>query len=64
MPSLHRVFALLVANMAVLALAVLSRTLAIVLPGFIAAFSLWREGLNPNTGRPYALLRHLATVGA
>jgi putative transposase len=60
-PSLHRVFALLLANMAVLALAVLSRTLAVVLPGFIAA--LWREGLNPNPGRPYALRRHLATVG-
>ncbi len=61
-PSLHRVFALLLANMAVLALAALSQTLALVLPGFIAA--LWREGINPNPGRPYALHRHLATVGA
>jgi hypothetical protein len=61
-PSLHRVFALLLANMAALAHAVLSRTLSLVLPGFITA--LWREGLNPNPGRPYALRRHLATVGA
>lgn len=61
-PSRHRVFTLLLTNMAVLALAALSRTLAVVLPGFIAA--LWHEGLNPNPGRPYALRRHLATVGA
>ena len=61
-PSLHRVFALLLANIEVLAHAVLSRTLSIVLQTFIAA--LWREGINPNPGRPYALRRHLATVGA
>ena len=61
-PSLHRVFALLLANIEVLAHAVLARTLSIVLPTFIAA--LWREGINPNPGRPYALRRHLATVGA
>ena len=61
-PSLHRVFALPLANIEVLAHAVLARTLSIVLPTFIAA--LWREGINPNPGRPYALRRHLATVGA
>lgn len=61
-PSLHRVFSLLLSNMAALAQAAVSRTLSLVLPGFIAA--LWREGVNPNPGRPYALRQHLATVGA
>jgi hypothetical protein len=31
----------------------------------LAAFctALWREGVNPNLGRPYARERHLAAVG-
>jgi hypothetical protein len=61
-PSLHRVFALILVNIAVLVNAVVLGTLRQVLPSFIAA--LWREGLNPNPGRPYAFRRHLATVGA
>ena len=61
-PSLHRVFALLLANLALLSAAVALGQLRSVLPGFIAA--LWREGLNPNPGRHYALHRHLTTVAA
>jgi len=61
-PSLHRVFALLLANLALLSAAVALRQLGRFLPGFITA--LWREGLNPNPGRPYALHRHLTTVAA
>ena len=61
-PSLHRVFALLFANVAALAHAAALRRLAVVLPDFIAA--LWREGIDPNPGRPYGLHRHLATIGA
>ena len=47
--------------MAALAHAVLSRTLSLVLLGFIAA--LWRETLNPHPGRPYALRRHSPPSG-
>lgn len=61
-PSLHRVFALLLANLALLSAAVARGQLRRLLPGFVAA--LWREGLNPNPGRPYAFHRHLATVAA
>lgn len=61
-PSLHRVFALLLANLTALIAAVARGELRRFLPGFIAA--LWREGLNPNPGRPYAFRRHLATVAA
>jgi putative transposase len=61
-PSLLRVFALLLANLGRL-------TAAIATPAFeqeAARFctALWREGVNPNPGRPYARERHLVTVGA
>lgn len=61
-PSLHRVFALLLVNFTRLADAVAHGTLRNACRTFVEA--LWREGLNPNPGRPYALRRHLATVGA
>lgn len=60
-PSLHRVFALLLANFTHLFDGAGNGTLRNVCQRFVEA--LWREGLNPNPGRPYALLRHLATVG-
>jgi hypothetical protein len=61
-PSLHRVFALVLVNLGGLLAAAASRGLAAALVPFVAA--LWREGVNPNPGRPYAARRHLATVGA
>jgi hypothetical protein len=60
-PSLHRVFALLLANFASLRAAAANRQLRPTLQQFIDA--LWREGVNPNPGRPYARRRHLAAVG-
>jgi putative transposase len=60
-PSLYRVFALLLTNLGRLVDALANGTLPAVIPRFIEA--LWREGLNPNPGRPYARERHLATVG-
>lgn len=61
-PSLHRVFALVLANLTLLITAVALGELRRILPSFILA--LWREGLNPNPGRPYAFRRHLTTVAA
>lgn len=62
-PSLHRVFALLLTNLGrLLAAAAEGRTaFRAALHPFIAA--LWREGVNPNPGRPYAARRHLLSVG-
>lgn len=61
-PSTYRVFALLLANLGSLveAAAAGRRVLRDRLDVFRAA--LWREGVNPNPGRPYARERHLATV--
>jgi putative transposase len=62
-PSQHRVFALLLGNLGRLLVAAAegARALRAALRVFIAA--LWREGVNPNPGRPYAAIRHLASVG-
>lgn len=60
-PSLLRVFALLLANLAWLAAAFGTTSFDAELERFCVA--LWREGTNPNPGRPYARERHLATVG-
>jgi len=60
-PSLHRVFALLLTNFARLVDAFASGTMRDAIRRFVEA--LWREGLNPNPGRPYARHLHLATVG-
>jgi putative transposase len=61
-PSTFRVFALLLANLGTLGDAATGgrRALRDQLVVFCAA--LWREGVNPNPGRPYARERHLATV--
>jgi len=61
-PSTFRVFALLLANFGALGDAATGgrRALRDGLTIFCAA--LWREGVNPNPGRPYARERHLATV--
>ena len=61
-PSQYRVFALLLANLGSLVetAAAGRRALLARLEAFRAA--LWREGVNPNPGRPYARERHLATV--
>lgn len=60
-PSLLRVFALLLANLGRLAAAFGTRTFVPEIERFAAA--LWREGINPNPGRPYARERHISTVG-
>jgi hypothetical protein len=60
-PSLLRVFALLLANLGRLAAAYDTPTFAHEAARFCAA--LWREGVNPNPGRPYARDRHINTVG-
>jgi putative transposase len=59
-PSPLRVFALVLANLPRLAAAYRTRGFRDELRRFCAA--LWREGVNPNPGRPYARERHLATV--
>jgi len=58
-PSLLRVFALLLANLDRLATAFHTGwpQYTRALEQFITA--LWREGVNPNPGRPYALRHHL-----
>ena len=61
-PSLMRVFALVLSNLSDLAAAFHSHRLEAALEPFVAA--LWREGVNPNPGRPYARDRHIATVAA
>jgi hypothetical protein len=61
-PSAYRVFALLLANLGNLADAAAAgrRVLRDRLEALCVA--LWREGVNPNPGRPYARERHLATL--
>jgi hypothetical protein len=61
-PSESRVFALLLATLGnlITAAAEGKRALRRYLDSFVAA--LWREGVNPNPGRPYVTRRHLATV--
>lgn len=60
-PSLLRVFALLLANLDRLAASFGTDDFACQVERF--SIALWREGVNPNPGRPYARERHLATVG-
>jgi hypothetical protein len=60
-PSTLRVFALVLANLPRLADAYGTRRYRDEIRRFVV--SLWREGVNPNPGRPYARERHLATVG-
>lgn len=57
-PSALWVFALLLTNLPRLAAAYGSRRFQEELRRFAA--SLWRKGVNPNPGRPYARERHLA----
>lgn len=61
-PSEYRVFALLLANLGSLVDAAFlgQRALRERLAAFTVA--LWREGINPNPGRPYARQRHLSTL--
>jgi hypothetical protein len=61
-PSQYRVFARLLANLDTLveAAAAGRRVLRERLDAFRAA--LWRKGVNPNPGRPYARERHLAAI--
>lgn len=60
-PSLLRVFALLLANLGRLAAAFGTPVFEQEVARLSAA--LWREGVNPNPGRPYARERHICTVG-
>lgn len=60
-PSLGRVFAMLLSNLASLSVAFQTQRFKPALTCFIAA--LWREGLNPNPGRRYARERHLCSLG-
>jgi hypothetical protein len=59
-PSPLRVFALVLGNLSRLVAAHGTRGFRDELRRFAAV--LWREGVNPNPGRPYARERHLATV--
>lgn len=58
-PSLLRVFALLLCNLGKLAAGYRTGRFRQVLDEFVAA--LWREGVNPNPGRPYAREFHLGS---
>ena len=58
-PSLLRVFTLLLANIGRLAAAYGTQRFQDELNRFCTA--LWREGVNPNPGRPYARERHLGS---
>lgn len=60
-PSLHRVFALLLSNFASLRAAAAAHQLRPALQRFV--YALWREGVNPNPGRPYLARRHLLSLG-
>lgn len=61
-PSEFRVFALLLTSLGSLIAAAAGgrRALRDRIDTFVAA--VWREGVNPNPGRPYARERHLASV--
>lgn len=61
-PSPRRVFALLLGSLPKLVATLGTREFAEVLQTFITA--LWREGVNPNPGRPYAWQRHVASIRA
>ena len=61
-PSLLRVFKVLLSNLVELRAAFGTSAFHARLEAFCAA--LWREGVNPNPGRPYARERHLAAVAA
>jgi hypothetical protein len=50
-PSQYRVTAILLTHLPPIIAALGTRHLATILDAFIAA--LWREGVNPNPGRPY-----------
>lgn len=60
-PSLLRVYKLLLANIGHLADTFGTPAFNYQIERFVAA--LWREGVNPNPGRPYAREHHLNTVG-
>jgi len=57
-PSPHRVLAILIAQLPLL-IAAHGPALQLQLESFVAA--LWREGLNPNPGRPYAWQQHIGS---
>jgi len=59
-PSPLRVFTVILSNLHRLAAVYATRGFQSELQRF--AETLWREGVNPNPGRPYARERHLATV--
>ena len=61
-PSTFRVFALLLANLGTLGDAATGGRRALRDQLDVVCAALWREGVNPNPGRPYARERHLATV--
>ena len=60
-PSLARVFAVLLGQIPGLAATLGTDAFQKRLEQLVAA--LWREGINPNPGRPYAWQEHLASVG-
>jgi len=62
-PSPHRVFALLLASFGSLVVAAAAGRRALLAQLEVFRAALWREGVNPNPGRPYARERHLATAG-
>jgi putative transposase len=59
-PSPQRVFALLLASLPDIIAARGTPAYSSILRRFITA--LWREGVNPNPGRPYAWRRHAAAL--
>jgi putative transposase len=59
-PSPERVLALLLGNFIALVTAASTRSQRAVFTSFMTA--LWREGTNPNPGRPYATLRYAREV--
>ena len=61
-PSLYRVMTLLLGYLPAIAAALGTNRLRTVMSAFEAA--LWREGVNPNPGRPYATDRYAREVCA
>jgi len=59
-PSLYRVMTLLLGYLPMIATATGTRRLRDVMAAFEAA--LWREGVNPNPGRPYAVEQYAREV--